>query len=58
MFKQNLMSQQEDDCISDLEIGYKEGKKAGKRIGIIIGATATIPILVLAYFISQGIMYW
>lgn len=52
------MSQQEDDCISDLEIGYKEGKKAGKRIGIIIGATATIPILVLAYFISQGIMYW
>ncbi len=30
----------------------------GRRKGILIGATATIPILVIAYIISEGIVYW
>jgi len=42
----------------DLQTGYKFGFKEGRRKGILIGATVTIPILVLAYFISQGILYW
>ena len=30
----------------------------GRRKGIIIGAIVTIPIIFIAYIISQGIMYW
>ena len=42
----------------DLNTGYKFGYKEGRRKGITIGATVTIPFLVIAYIISQGILYW
>jgi len=46
------------EVCEDLDIGYKFGYKDGKRKGIIIGAIVTIPIIVIAYIISQGILYW
>jgi len=41
----------------DLDIGYKFGYRDGKRKGIMIGASVAIPLLVIAYIFSQGIMY-
>ncbi len=45
-------------CDEDLNTGYKFGYNVGKRKGIIIGVFVTLPIIVIAHIISQGIMYW
>ena len=47
----------EKETVEDLENGYKFGYKDGKRKGIMIGATVAIPLLIIAYIFSQGIMY-
>lgn len=35
------------------DLRYKEGR----RKGIVIGASVAIPLLVIAYIFSQGILY-
>jgi len=53
------MSEEEarNETVEDLDNGYRWGYKDGKRRGIMIGASVAIPLLVIAYIFSQGILY-